>query len=110
MAIACRRLSIGSRPTSGRANNLLNDILDSLDAGMPDGERYSAAPSARKRPAWRVVQEHAPDKTEVQCRHVIATWMLTGVLKVEKYQSSERREKVDGLFVDASKRPTRSAR
>jgi hypothetical protein len=40
-------------------NRTLNAILDKIDAGSPDGERYSATPSAKDRHAWRVVKSVA---------------------------------------------------
>lgn len=94
----------------GLSHHLLNRILDELDTGMPDGERYSAAPSARKRAAWRVVQAHAPHRSEAQCRQVITTWLGTGLLRVEEYDSPTRREAAEGVVVDASKRPGTGAR
>ena len=37
----------------------LNAILDEIDAGLPDGNRYSNAPNT-DRPAWRVIERHCP--------------------------------------------------
>lgn len=90
---------------AGLSDQLLNRILDDIEQGMPDGERYSGTPNARARAAWPVVQKHAPDKTEAQCREVIKTWLKSELLKVEQYESPGRREKQSGLAVDASKRP-----
>jgi AAA domain len=43
----------------------INNILDDIDAGRSDGQRYSAAPAAGKdRAAWRVVVAHLPNKPE----------------------------------------------
>lgn len=83
----------------------INDILNDLDAGI-DGERYSDANAARDRAAWKAVQAHAPDKTAGQCKAIIKTWVKTGLLTVEEYQSPDRREPTKGLSVDASKRPS----
>lgn len=87
--------------------DLLNRILDEIEKGMSDGERYSAAPSAKKRAAWSIVQMHAPNKTEPQCREIIKTWLKTGVLLKEDYDSPKEHKKFEGLQVDASKRPSR---
>lgn len=93
----------------GLSNALLNRVLDDIDAGTENGERYSGAPSARTRAAWKVVQRHAPDKTETQCRDVVKTWLATGLLVVENYDSPKERKTVEGLRVDPSKRPGLSA-
>ena len=59
---------------AGLDSALLNRILDALDAGMADGQRYSSAGSAVKRAAWRVVEQHAPGKPEKACRFIINAW------------------------------------
>jgi hypothetical protein len=56
-------------------NGTLNAILDKIDAGSPDGERYSATPSAKDRAAWRVVKSVAPHKSQKQCREIIRQWV-----------------------------------
>lgn len=89
----------------GLGNDLLNRILDDLDAGMPDGERYSDAGAAKDRAAWRVVAAHADAKTEGQCRDVIKAWKKTGLLFAADYDSKAERKTLKGLFVDATKRP-----
>ena len=43
----------------GLSSETLNAALTDIDAGMPNGQRYSSAPSARKRAAWKVVQGHS---------------------------------------------------
>ena len=55
---------------------------------MPDGNRYSDAPNATDRAAWKVVLEHAPDKTETQAREIIKTWVKNGVLVRERIRQS----------------------
>jgi AAA domain len=93
----------------GLSNALLNRILDDIDAGMEKGERYSGAPSAKTRAAWRIVQRHAPDKTEPQCREIVKTWIANGLLVVEEYTSPNERKPFEGLRVHHSKRPGPSA-
>ncbi len=90
----------------GLNSALLNRILDQIEAGLPNGSRYSSAPKAEGRAAWRVVVEHAPDKTERQARDVIKAWLKTGLLLVEDYEDPNRREKLKGLRVNAAKRPS----
>jgi AAA domain/Bifunctional DNA primase/polymerase, N-terminal len=63
---------------AGLSHDLLNRVLTAIDAGMPDGNRYTDAPSAKERAAWHVVLEHAPDKSEAQAREIIKTWVKTG--------------------------------
>jgi hypothetical protein len=82
-----------------------NAILDTIDAGLPDGRRYSDHGSAKDRAAWRVIQKHAPDKKEGPCREIIKKWIADGVIKVDDYDDPEHREKRKGLFVNADKRP-----
>jgi hypothetical protein len=83
---------------------LLNRILDAIDAGL-DGRRYSAAPSAKKRAAWKVVVERAPHKTDAQAREIIKTWVANGTLVSREYDDPVDRKPADGLFVDPLKRP-----
>jgi hypothetical protein len=56
---------------------LLNAILTKIDEGLPDGSRYSDAPRAEERAAWKLVVEIAPGKTEGQAREIIRTWSKT---------------------------------
>jgi AAA domain len=81
-----------------------NDILDQLDRGTSDGQRYSAAKQAgEKISAWRLVQAQRPTLTEKQCQTVIATWLKNGILESRDYDDPVRRGSRPGLFV--AKRP-----
>jgi hypothetical protein len=82
-----------------------NRILDAIDAGLPDGERYSSAPRATTRAAWQAVERQTPGKPESQCREIIRQWLANGLLIVEIYQSKKDRKSVEGLRVDNAKRP-----
>ena len=82
-----------------------NRILDEIDAGLSDGERYSSAPRATTRAAWQVVERHAQGKPESQCREIIRQWFANGLLIVEIYYSKKDRKSVEGLRVDNAKRP-----
>ena len=90
----------------GLSTAICNRILDDIDAGLPNGDRYSDASAAGDRAAWAVVQTHCPDKTEHQCRQIITAWRKAGLLKVEEYFSPEQRKKRSGLAVNDEKRPS----
>ena len=83
----------------------LNRILDDIAAGLPDGTLYSDANSATSRAAWKVVQKHAPAKSEHQARTVIRTWVKNGVLISEPYRDPSDRKERHGLTVNDDKRP-----
>jgi hypothetical protein len=85
---------------------LLNRILDAIDAGLPNGQRFSNASRAGTRAAWQVVRDHAPDKTEGACRAVIKAWCRSGTLRPEKYDDPVARKERDGLTVNHTKRPS----
>jgi hypothetical protein len=84
---------------------LLNRILDEIDAGLPDGNRYTDAPNVETRAAWRIVAKHAPEKTEGQAREVIKAWVKNRVLVREDYENPTTRKPVKGLRLDPTKRP-----
>jgi hypothetical protein len=84
----------------------INRILTDIDAGLPDGNRYTDAPNVKERAAWRVVVEHAPHKSEAQAREIIKTWVKNGVLLGEAYDNPLTRKQVSGLHVKTEKRPT----
>lgn len=81
-------------------------ILNDIDAGLPDGNRYSDAPNATDRAAWRLVAKHCEDKPEATCRRVIKVWVESGLLTKRDYDNPETRKTVTGLWVNHSKRPT----
>ena len=91
---------------AGLSHHLLNQILTAIDAGLPDGNRYTDAPSATERAAWKVVLEQAPDKAETQAREVIKTWVKNGVLVAYDYINPSTRKPVKGLRLDPTKRPS----
>jgi hypothetical protein len=88
------------------SNHLLNHILTTIDAGLPDGSRFTDAPRTEERAAWKVVLEHAPAKTEGQAREIIKTWMKTGVLVRRDYDNPATRKRAKGLWVNPTKRPS----
>jgi hypothetical protein len=84
----------------------INAILDEIEAGTPDGLRYSAGNRADERAVWRAVQRHVPELTAPSCRKVIKRWMETGLLIHGPYDNPKAKgKKAWGLFVDNSKRP-----
>jgi hypothetical protein len=85
--------------------DIQNAILDIIDAGLPNGCRYSVHGAAKDRAAWRIVVQHAPDKNEKQAREIIKAWVDAGVLEVREYEDPNRREPAKGLFVVDEKRP-----
>jgi hypothetical protein len=85
---------------------LLNRILDTINAGFPNGSRYSSANKADDRAAWHAVVDHAPDKTEPQAREIIRTWIKNGTLYAQEYDDPGQRKTRSGLFVNATKRPS----
>ena len=91
---------------TGLSVHLLNKVLTAIDAGLPDGNRYTDAPNATDRAAWRVVVEHAPTKTEGQAREVIKTWLKNGVLIRHDYDNPATRKPVKGLWANPTKRPS----
>jgi hypothetical protein len=83
----------------------LNAVLDDIDRGLDNGQRYSNAPAATDRAVWPVVQKHCPDKKEGQCRQIIHKWLETGLLYSEDYDDPIQRKPKPGLRVNDSKRP-----
>ena len=82
-----------------------NDILDRIERGPSEGQRYSAGKqsSTTDRAAWRVVQNRHPHLSEKQCKAVIAEWVKSGVIETREYQDAVQRKPRMGLFV--AKRP-----
>jgi hypothetical protein len=74
-------------------------ILADIDRGMPNGQRYSNDNAATTRAAWPIVQKHCPDKTEDQCRAMVAAWIKSGVLYQKKYRDPVYERQQTGLFV-----------
>jgi len=90
---------------AGMTDLLINQILSDIDAGMPDGNRYSDAPKVTDRAAWHVVVKHAPDKSEAVARQMIKAWTKSGLLIRKDCENPATRKTVKGLWVDNSKRP-----
>jgi hypothetical protein len=82
----------------------INDILNEIEKGLPDGNRYSDHHLATTRAAWRVVTKHSK-KTEGQAKAIIQTWVKSGLLFNDECENPTTRKTVQGLQVDNSKRP-----
>lgn len=76
----------------------LNRALRRIGAGMDDGRRYSTAPAAKERAAWRALQAEFPDMDEQRCRAIVATWTKNGVLEIGDYEDPTRREIAKGVL------------
>jgi hypothetical protein len=87
------------------STDLLNRVLTEIDAGLPDGNRYTDAAKAGAREAWKVVKKQAPKKTEALAREIIKTWVKNGVLEVRGYENPATRKQVNGLYLDPQRRP-----
>jgi hypothetical protein len=85
--------------SAGLDTDLINRILDAIDAGLPDGQRYTDAPSATTRAAWRVVKQHAPQKSEAQAREIIRTWVKNKMLVSEPWKNPVTRQENTRLRV-----------
>ena len=83
----------------------MDAILGAIDAGMPNGQRYSRASAALARAAWRVVQERIPDKPEAACRALITLWYEKGALEEHEYKDPVSRRIYVGLRVSPDKQP-----
>jgi hypothetical protein len=84
-------------------------IIDAIDAGMSNGQRYSAANNATDRAAWKIVVNHL-ERTEQQARTIINTWVKNKVLVADDYYDPIERKTLKGLKADPAKRPGREVR
>jgi hypothetical protein len=86
--------------------DLQNAILNDIEKGMDNGQRYSASAKADKRAGWKVVIKHCPDKTKEQAQKIIGTWVKSGALYEATYDDPVERKERTGLRFDTSKRPS----
>jgi hypothetical protein len=91
---------------AGVTNLLANQILNDIDAGLPDGNRYTDASKSEDRAAWQVIVKHIPEKKEAAAREIIKAWKKTGLLTARDYGNPVTRKTVKGLYVDNAKRPS----
>lgn len=74
-------------------------VLRLINAGTSDGRRFSAAPQAKDRAAWRIVQSAVPSLTNKAAQAVIDSWLKTKVLETRSYRDPLDRRNYPGLFV-----------
>jgi hypothetical protein len=91
---------------AGLSNVTLNQILSEIEAGTADGNRYTDAPNAIERAAWRVIERHCPSKSEAAARQIIKAWLKSGLLIKKTYENKATRKPVIGLWIDQEKRPS----
>jgi hypothetical protein len=90
---------------SGIPINLANEILDKIDAGLPNGQLYSAANRAKDRAAWKIITALAPDTSSAKASRIINEWIKSGLLFPQGYHDTVAREDAIGLRVNSMKRP-----
>jgi hypothetical protein len=84
----------------------IDAILDQINGGLPNGQRYSNAPAAGDdRQVWKLVQSHCPDKPEAHCRTIISAWFKSELLVAKNYDDPVQRKERSGLWFDYDKRP-----
>jgi hypothetical protein len=91
---------------AGLSNVTINEILNDIDAGLPDGNRYTDGPNVIERAAWRVIARHCAGKSEGACRQIIRLWLKSGLLIRRNYENRATRKPAIGFWVDNEKRPS----
>ena len=86
---------------------VVNRLLDLIEAGLPDGRRYSVALHANDRAAWRLVQGHVPASSDKEAQAVIDTWLQIGLIENHPYRDPVYRRDSFGLCVNPAARPPR---
>jgi AAA domain len=82
----------------GMSDAEMEDILNRIEKGFPDGSRYTNSPSAKTRAAWKVVVEILPEKNEQQAREIIKTWTSKKILEHRTYQNPKTYKEEEGLW------------
>lgn len=86
-------------------DDLKDKIIAEIDAGLPDGGRYTNAAAATGRAAWTVVAKHVPGKTREQGRQIIIALIDGGLLEVHEYEDPSSRKTAKGLRKGRRKNP-----
>jgi hypothetical protein len=84
---------------AGLVPDIADAVLAEIGRGMDNGQRYSAAPKAGDRAAWKVLHARMPDWFEEKCRAIIKKWVASGVLVEREYQDPLDRKSRKGLFL-----------
>ena len=80
------------------SNEQADAIIAEIDKRISDGDRYSNAPSAKRRAASQVVIRHVKGKTEKRARDIIDAWIKGERLVSQEYMSPVSRKAEQGLF------------
>ena len=91
------------------STTILNAIIDDIDKGLENGQRYSDANKATDRAVWKVIVKHL-DRTEKQAREMIRIWVKNQVLIAMTYDDPVKRKKLTGLTANPVKRPGQEVR
>lgn len=75
-----------------------NELLDEIDRGTGDDERYSLRAQDKDRWAGNIIID-ACGKTEAQAKAVLKKWEENGILEVREYTSPSQRKLRKGIFV-----------
>lgn len=89
-------------PWDGLPMGMVIDILDQLEAGRGDGQKWSPRKESRDGWAGRVIME-AAGKTDAQAADILKTWERNGLLKRGEYTDPKRRETRACYDVEATK-------
>jgi hypothetical protein len=81
-------------------------IIDEIDAGMPNGQRYSNANAADERAAYPIVDGHM---TERQARKAVKTWIDNQVLSERDHKDPVTKKFCVGLFANPPADPTKTS-
>jgi hypothetical protein len=93
---------------------IANKALDVISLGLPGpkgDDRYSAAPNAKGKAAYKVIvltmREYGHEIGDAEARQIIKNWLTVqpAVLREESYYSPNERKQVLGLFVNEGNRP-----
>jgi Type IV secretory system Conjugative DNA transfer len=77
-------------------------ILCQIQAGMPNGRRFSAtARGDSDRAAWRLVKAQMPDASDQDAQAVVDFWLQQGIIETRSYNDPVTRKTQPGLFVTA---------
>jgi hypothetical protein len=89
---------------AGVTTDTWNAIIDEIDAGLSNRQRYTNANKATDRAAWKIVIKHI-DRTEKQARAIINAWVKNQVFLLKPYDDPVERKMLNGLVANHAKRP-----
>ena len=89
----------------GLNNQIIADVLVSVNNGPGEGARYSVGRNQRQ---WvgNVILDEVPGKSENDAKQIIEAWFESGLLYEGEYHNPvQRKDRKGGVFVDFSKQP-----